>query len=310
MKVRLIFFIFLMIICSTFVVFYGYFFNIPEKILFIRLNILFQAIMVSSILSLSGMVLQILLSNPLAEPYLIGVSGAASFGSVITVFLSLKPIFVYRTIFSVVGSLAIIIIIFLWSNRKSFFSITKAILLGVSFNALFSSLIILLQSFLLPNDFYASIRWLMGNFDYLTTGEMAILISGFLVILSYAIIFKKELFIYQTGEEMSLSVGIDTNKLKIIGFLCVAYSTGISVSITGMIGFVGLVVPHISRIIFKDYKENSILSVLLVGNVIILTALFFSRNISSGTIIPIGVITSLIGAPFFIHILLKNNTKT
>ncbi len=310
MKLRVIFFIFLMIICSTFVVFYGYFFNIPEKILFIRLNILLQAIMVSSILSLSGMVLQILLSNPLAEPYLIGVSGAASFGSVITVFLSLKPIFVYRTIFSVAGSLAIIIIIFLWSNRKSSFSITKAILLGVSFNALFSSLIILLQSFLLPNDFYASIRWLMGNFDYLTTGEMIILLSGFFVILSYTIIFKKELFIYQTGEEMSLSVGIDTNKLKIIGFLCVAYSTGISVSITGMIGFVGLVVPHISRMIFKDYKENSIPSVLLVGNIIILMALFFSRNISAGTIIPIGVISSLIGAPFFIHILLKNNIKT
>ncbi len=108
---------------------------------------------------------------------------------------------------------------------------------------------------------------------------------------------------------MALSVGVNTNRLKIIGFLCVAYSTGVSVSITGMIGFIGLIVPHISRIIFKDYKENSIISVLLVGNIIITIALFLSRNMLTRTVIPIGVITSLIGAPFFIHILTKSYIK-
>ncbi|MCX7820062.1 MAG: iron ABC transporter permease [Brevinematales bacterium] len=310
MRLKIFFFIFLFFILSIIVIFYGYFIYIPEKILFIRLNIFFQALMIASILSLSGVVLQILLSNPLAEPYLIGVSGAASLGSVVTIFLSLKPIFVYRSIFSISASLIIITIIFFWSRKKNFFSITKAILIGVSFNALFSSLIILLQSFLLPNDFYASIRWLMGNFDYLTFGEMLLLLSGAVAILIYVIIFRKELFIYQTGEEMALSVGVDTNKLKITGFLVVAYSTGISVSISGMIGFIGLIVPHIARIIFKDYKENSIISVLLIGNIIITISLFLSRNMPGGTIVPIGVITSLIGAPFFIHILLKNNIKT
>ncbi len=306
MKWKLFFLVFFLFSASFFVLLYGYWFKIPDKILLIRLNIFLQAVFVASILALSGMVLQILLSNPLAEPYLIGVSGAASFGAVLTILFSLKPIFIYRSIFSIVFSLIIIIVIFLWSKQKSFFSITKAILLGVSFNALFSSLIVLMQNFLNPNDFYSSIKWLMGNFEYLTNGEILLLFSGFLVIIFYIILFKKELFIYQTGEEMAVAVGVDTDNLKTIGFICVAYSTGVSISISGMIGFIGLVVPHISRILFKDLKENSYFGILIISNIIIIISLFLSRYIFKGTIIPIGIITSLIGAPFFIHILLRN----
>lgn len=310
MRYKIIILSLISLIFSFLFIFYGYGFNIPEKILIIRLNIFFQAILIASILSLGGIVLQIILINPLAEPYLIGVSGAASLGAVITVFLSLKPIFLYRTIFSLAGSIIIIIVIFLWSNKNNFFSITKAILIGISFNALFSSLIMLLQSLLLPNDFYSSLRWLMGNFDYLSKEEFLLLLSGFGVIFFYSFFFRKELFIYQTGEEMALSVGVDTNKLKLIGFLCVAYSTGVCVSLSGMIGFIGLVVPHISRMIFKRLKEKTIFSVLLIGNLIISFALLISRNLMYGTVIPVGVITSLLGAPFFIYLLIKENIKT
>ncbi len=281
--------------------------NIPsQKILVLRGNIFFQAIIVANILSLSGWILQILLFNPLAEPYLLGVSGAATFGAVVSVFFQLTPLFLFRTFFSLSASIIFIFILILWNSKKSFFSVDRVILLGISFNSLFSALIVLLQSFLLPNDFYSSIRWLMGNFEYISFAEFLLLLSGIFFLLSFVLFFKKELYIYQSGEEMAMAVGVDTNRLKLFGFLCVAYSTGVSVSICGMIGFFGLIVPHIARMLFLDLKEKIFVAIIIISTSLITVALWLSRNIIMGSVIPIGIVTSLLGSPFFIYLILKN----
>ena len=283
--------------------------DLSKKILVLRLNFYLQAIIVASILALSGWVLQILLFNPLAEPYLIGVSGAASFGAVISVFLQLTPLFFFRTLFSLCGSFVFTFLVITLSRKRENFSFEKAILLGVSFNSLFSGFIVLLQSFLLPNDFYSSVRWLMGNFEHISYLEMILLLTGLFVIFLFVFLSKKELYIYQTGIEMALSVGVDVERLKLLGFFCVAFATGISVSLCGMIGFVGLIVPHIARMVFKEWKENIFTAVMFISMIIIIIALWGSRNLVKGTIIPLGVLTSIIGAPFFIYLLLNRRIR-
>lgn len=309
MKIKLLILSLLIIFVSTGYLLWGYGVDIPGKIFFLRLNVILQGFLVSSILSLGGYILQILLANPLAEPYLIGVSGASCFGATMAVFFNLSPLFVFRSVCAIFTGILVTLLIIILSIRKKFFSVVVAILLGVAFNSFFSSLIILFQSFLLPNDFYSSVRWIMGNFEYLTFNEMALLFLAFLMIFFYCVVFKKELFIYQSGEEMALTVGVETNKLKVFGFIIVAFSTSISVSLSGMIGFIGLIIPHIARMIFSRSKENIVFFLLLLGFLIISISIFLSRNLIPGTILPVGVISSLIGVPFFIYILLSMGMK-
>lgn len=270
----------------------------------LRLSIYAQYILSGIILALGGLVLQTLLANPLAEPYILGVSSGASFGAVIAVFLSLTPILVFRTGFALVGAIFVSLLIWLLSRRQnSGFSIGIALLAGVGFNALFSSLIMLMQSMLRPNDLHASISWLMGNIDAVSGWEVGLLVVGALLLVVFILRYGREMDIYVSGDEMAQAVGVDTDRLKMMGFIVVSVSSAFVVSVIGMIGFIGLIVPHIVRLLFKTNHRRSILPIFLISSSLLILAGMLSRNIVSGTILPVGVITSLIGAPFFIYIL-------
>lgn len=296
-------FLFLALTAAHFLTGFG--FQIPSQVLEIRAGIYFEEIGVALILSMAGLVLQTLLVNPLAEPYVLGVSGGASLGAVTSVFLSLTPFLLYRTVFSMVGALALSLVIFLISNRKTGFSIGTALLSGIAFNAMFSGAIMLMQSLLLPNDLQSSIRWLMGSVDYAGLPELLLLYTAAAVLLTYILAYGRELDIYLSGDEMAQAVGVDTGRLKLAGFLAVSVSTGIAVSLTGMIGFLGLIVPHIVRMLFGGGHRRALIPLCLTGSCIMLAAGVAARMLSPGTVFPVGIITSLIGAPFFIFILLR-----
>lgn len=284
---------------------YGYGFNLPDRVFAIRLSVYLEEIGIALVLSMAGMVLQTLLVNPLAEPYVLGVSGGASLGAVISVFFSLTPFLLFRTAFAMAGAVGLTLCIFSISNKKTGFSIGTALLAGIAFNALFSGLIMLMQSLLIPNDLQSSIRWLMGNVDFVSPPELALLYLAVLLVLAYIIRYGRELDIYLSGDEMAQAVGVDTRRLKLFGFLAVSIATGISVSLSGMIGFLGLIVPHIVKFIFGTEHKRSVVPLLLTGSIIMLGAGILSRMLSPGTVFPVGIITSLIGAPFFIFILLR-----
>jgi iron complex transport system permease protein len=280
-----------------------------KTVVLIRASIYLQEIFIALILSTGGLVLQTLLQNPLAEPYVLGISSGSTLGAVLAVFLSLSPLLLYRTFFAIIGALLLSTAILLVSRKKSGFSIETAVLLGVACNALFSSIIFLLQSFLMPNDLQASIRWLMGNIDYISFYEIALLFIAACLNIFYLFYYHKQLDIYITGDEMAQAVGVDTEKLKIAGFLMVSLSAGIAVSIVGMIGFLGLIAPHIVKMIYKMDHRRLLYPLFLISSILIILSGILSKNIIQGSIIPIGIITSLIGVPFFIFILLKRYKK-
>ena len=271
----------------------------------IRANLLFQYLIIAAVLSFSGIILQTLLLNPLAEPYILGVSGGAGFGSVIAVFFSVAPMIVFRSLFGVIGGLAAGLLILTLSNRRQGFSIGVAVLAGVGFNSFASAGIVLSQTLMRPNDFRSSVSWLLGNIDYITLPELAVLGFAALPPLIFLLLNGKELDIYLSGEEMASAVGVDTGRLKTAGFIAVSVSAAICVSIAGMIGFIGLIVPHIVRLLFRPSHRASVFPLILTGYLILLFAGILSRGLIPGTILPVGAMTSLIGTPFFVYLLVS-----
>ena len=278
--------------------------DFDATVLMLRTNSLIQLILIAVILSASGSILQTLLSNPLAEPYVLGVSSGACLGTVIAVFLSLTPLLLTRTAFSLIGAMAVVGLIWVFGNRNGRFSIGGAVLAGVGFNALFSAGILLLQNLLLPNDLRSSIQWMMGSVDFAGTGEIVLLAIGALTQIVYIAAFGRELEIYRTGDEMAMAVGVDTSRLKRFGLLTAGFGTACAVSVAGMIGFIGLIVPHIVRMTFGEKTRLNLPALILVGGTLLVAAGWIARLTSQAASLPIGVVTSLIGAPFFIGILL------
>jgi iron complex transport system permease protein len=307
LKHTLFIIVLILLIVLHFTIGFGY--PIPETIFFIRLNILLQEVLIACILAMGGMILQTLLINPLAEPYLLGISGAASFTSVLAAFFMFSPMLLFRTSFSVIGAILLFLLIFTMSKRKFGFSIGSAVLFGIAFNAFFSSSIMVFQNLLMPNQFSASVRWIMGSIDSTADYEILLLVLALTLELTYFLRFRKELDIYLSGEEMALAVGIETERLKILGFAAVCLATGIAVSVCGMIGFVGLIVPHLAKMIFRKNSRFSWLWLFVTSSILMIGAGIISKNLVPGAIFPIGVVTSLIGAPFFALILFRQGKR-
>jgi iron complex transport system permease protein len=271
----------------------------------IRLSIYLQYLLIGMVLSQCGLILQTLMSNPLAEPYILGVSSGASMGAGLAILLSLTPLIFFRTVFALIGASGVSILIWIISRRASRFSIGIAVLAGVGFNALFSGGIMLIQTLLAPNELHSSIAWLMGNIDYVGTGEIILIATGAIICIVFLSQYGKELDIYRSGDEMAKAVGVDTNILKRRGFFVVSIATACAVSVAGMIGFVGLIVPHIVRMTFRLTHRTSIIPLFLISSSLLLVSGIVSKRIVYGAVLPVGVITSIIGAPFFIYILVK-----
>lgn len=281
----------------------------PSLILWLRGSIVLQQILIGIILASGGLILQTLIHNPLAEPYTLGVTSGASAGAVIAVFLNLTPLFFFRTTFALLGALFVSALIYTLSISQRRFSMNIAILAGVGFNALFSSLIMLLQALLRPNELSSSIHWLMGQIDFGSPWEITLLGLAALGSLFFLAFNHLPLEILLTGDEMALATGVDVSRLQKLGFLTVSLTSAVAVSLSGMIGFVGLIVPHLARLLYPKKAIPDLLSLTLISSSLMVYSGWISKTLISGTSLSIGVITSLIGAPFFIFLLVRQNSQ-
>ncbi|MCS7244548.1 MAG: iron ABC transporter permease [candidate division WOR-3 bacterium] len=254
---------------------------------------------VGSSLSIAGLILQVILKNPLVEPYILGISSCAGIGFVISIVFNLNIFFTNVIMLSLVILCFLVIISNYGSNLKF-------ILIGISINLICSSLINLIMA-ISKQDIFKTIFILWGNLDRVLTKQDAIfLYFCFVVVLVsilYTIIQRKKLLILSLSDEEALSLGLNIKKYKKI-FLSIAFIlTSISVYFSGIIGFLGLIVPHISRIIHKDNYFWILVSSINLSIFLLIVSVIFLKF--SKLSIPVGIITSLIGVPFFIFILLK-----
>lgn len=285
----------------------------------IRLPRVFLGVLVGIAFGISGAMMQTLFKNPLADPSIIGVSAGASAGVVIFMLLgSFLPSIFYSGFFSYLslplsaflGAVITIFAIYKLASIYNKVAVTVMLLAGIAINAMLGALVGLFTYVSTEEELKSFTFWTMGS---LADGDTKIILTMLpIVVITYLFAIKKkvELNLMLLGEDEARNSGVNSESLKKLIILFVSLAIGASVAFCGIIGFIGLVVPHIARLLVgSNHKFYLPLSAIL-GAFILLWADSLSRMIIAPAELPIGIITSLLGAPFFLWLLIKNRQST
>jgi iron complex transport system permease protein len=273
----------------------------------IRFPRVLLAAMVGASLSLGGLVFQALLKNPLAEPYILGISGGAAIGAIIGILLGLSQIpGVSLTAFA--GSLATLgLIIFISSGRAVV--VKDALLLsGVMVNAFCSAVIMFLISITQDSRLHNIIFWLMGDLSASQIKHVGLLALILLPCFALIFIYSNRMNLLQTGNDMAMSMGINVRQITIILLVVTSLMVSVTVSQCGLIAFVGLVVPHLLRMIIGPDHRVLVPASIFGGGTYMVVCDILARVLPAQGEMPGGVITAMIGAPLFI-VLLKRSKQ-
>jgi len=286
--------------------------NLENIVMNIRMPRVLLACLVGGALSIAGAAFQGVLKNPLADPYTLGVSSGASVGAVATIFFgwTLPLLGAYTLpIVSIIGSIATIFVVMYFAKKiEKSLRIETVILTGIIFSSFLSAVISLMIA-LTGDELRQIIGWLLGSVS-MRGWEYVWLVFPFLVIGSIILMaHAKEINALAIGEDIATFVGVNVARKKLLILITSAMITGAAVAVSGTIGFVGLVIPHIIRIIVGPNHKHLFPLSLLLGSIFLMLADLISRTIISPQELPIGVVTAIIGAPIFAWILLRKKKR-
>ncbi|MEE4291488.1 MAG: iron ABC transporter permease [Cycloclasticus sp.] len=275
----------------------------------IRLPRTLLAVLIGASLGLSGAALQGMIRNPLAEPGVIGVSSSAALGAVIVFYFGLAAIFpMALPLGGIAGALLAVIFLYLLTGKNS--SMLTLILAGVAVSSLAAALTALALN-LSPNP-YASLEiffWLMGSLADRSFTHVWLILPPTLLGWWLMLKGRRDLDVLSLGEDTAQSLGVNLQKLNQKIILGVALTVGSAVSVSGGIGFVGLVVPHLLRPYVGYQPGRLLISSALGGAILLLAADIIVRLLPTQQELKIGVLTALLGAPFFLHLILKSRRE-
>ena len=275
----------------------------------IRLPRTLLSIMIGAALGLSGAALQGYLRNPLAEPGIIGVSGCAALGSVIVFYSGLTGIIsIALPLGGMAGAAISVLLLGLLAGYKS--SVMTIILAGVAITSLAGSLTSLVLS-LAPNPFatFEIFFWLLGSLADRSFEHVQLIIFPLIVGIGLLLTTGRALDALTLGEDVASSLGFNLQRIKWTIVIGISLAVGVAVSVSGIIGFVGLVVPHLLRPI-ADFRPGVLLPLSMLGGInLTLAADILVRVISQVPELKLGVVTALIGSPFFLYLVIKSRSK-
>lgn len=261
-----------------------------------------------AILALSGLVSQNLFRNSLATPDLLGISSGAAAGAVLALKLDLAPAFLGMgglVAFSFLGALSAIFFIFTVARLVRNSSLYTFLMSGVAINFFFSSVIVICQYVFDFTDTFSLLRWLMGGIADAGYREAALLSALLVVFLVLIFSFRREFLLISAGDDFARGRGLDTAAFRKYSFLGLAVFVGAVVATCGPIGFVALVVPHVSRSWGQSRFHSTVTMTLLLGGGLLVLADFLARSLLPPAELPVGIVTSLLGAPFFLFLLVS-----
>lgn len=269
------------------------------------------ALIIGGGLAVAGTAFQALLQNPLADPYIIGVSGGAAVGGTIAATLLPFPA-LGIPVLALTGAAITTFILYRISLAKSGrLQIYHLLLTGVVFNAFAGALILFLRAVLTPQRGVEVLGWLMGSLTMYRPGVFVIAVAGAVVLAGFAFLFYKARAInaISLGREEAMSMGVDADRLQMHVFIVASVITGITVAFAGLIGFVGIIVPHAVRLVFgPDHSKVLPWSLLMGGAFLCLSDIVVRLGFRLyGSELPVGVFTALVGGPLFIHMLRKTH---
>ena len=282
--------------------------NVDANILFLaRIPRIILAALTGAALSVAGAILQSLLRNDLAAPFTLGVSSGAALGAVIAISLGLPysiagiptvPIAAF------LGSLGAISLVFsLARTRTGDFPTPVLLLAGVTANFFFAALVMLIHYLSDFTQSFRIVRWLMGGLD-ITSYKTLLSISPMIFIgFAVLIFYGRDFNVMSTGIQSAMSRGVEVIKVQKIGFIMASLLTGTVVSLSGPIGFVGLIVPHIVRLIVGPDLRILLPASIFFGASFLIICDTLARTLIAPTEIPVGIITAMLGGPFFVWLL-------
>ena len=261
----------------------------PQSIIIrsVRLPRILSGILTGGLLSVAGVVLQALLANPLAEPYTLGIASGAAFGASLAIMLNLMI-----APFSFLGALAALLLTGLISRGGT----EKLILAGVISNSILSAGVTFIKS-IAGDKIGAVVLWLMGSLSGAGSKDVYLVFAGVILILIPALIFAPALDAMALGRDRAAILGINETSTRMILLILISMGVGLAVSSFGIIGFVGLVVPHISRVLVGASHRKLILHAFLMGACVLSIADGAAQYLGE---LPVGVLTALTGGPFFL----------
>ena len=273
----------------------------------LRLPRVVQAVLVGAALAASGATFQALLRNPLAEPFILGISGGAAVGAVVALVLGfalLGPWVVPAAAF--VGALVAIGLVLRIAVTAGRSLDTRVMLLaGVVVGAFFNACILLLLTFADVESFRSAIFWIMGSLSGATWNETAILAVYLLPALALLIALARPLNLLAIGEDTAAYLGASVERTKLLAYGTASLLTAASVAVSGVIGFVGLIIPHIIRLLWGSNNRFLIPASALLGGAFLALADALARTVASPMELPLGVVTAFIGVPLFVWLLRK-----
>jgi len=272
-------------------------------ILSLRLPRAILAGFVGAGLSVSGATFQALLRNPLADPYILGVSSGAAVGAILAILLGLGTFSFGLPLASFVGAFLTILVVFYFGRQDGKIHPNTLLLAGVIIGSFLSALIMFFLSVSQREELHTIIFWLMGDFSF--SNARAILIISPYILSGVFLLYlrSRQLNLILSGEENAVQLGVDVEKLKLISYLSASLITAASVSVCGLIGFVGLIIPHSVRLIFGPDHRLLIPSAALLGASFLVASDTFARTLLAPVELPVGVVTAAFGGPFFIYLL-------
>jgi iron complex transport system permease protein len=269
----------------------------------VRLPRIILAGIVGATLSVAGVVFQALFRNPLADPYILGISSGSAVGAILAIISGTGLSFLSIPVASFCGALLTILLV-LGIARTGYRLQTNTLLLsGIIVGSFFSAIIMFLVSITQDERLHSIIFWLMGDLSLSKYNEI-IIVTPFVIVGCLVIYFNAHpLNLIVTGEDTALQLGVEVDKVRRLLLITASLITGVVVSVSGVIGFVGLVVPHMMRMVFGSDHRLLLPASGLFGLSFLVIADTMARTIIAPVELPVGVITAIFGAPFFIYLM-------
>jgi len=274
----------------------------------IRLPRIALAALVGFALALGGVVFQALLRNALADPFILGVSSGSAFGAIIGILLGFS-MGVGVPLMSFVGALMTLFLLLSFGMKRIGMESSTILLTGVIINAFFTAMIMFFVSVSSDAKLHTMLFWLYG--DLSQTSYSYLYLIGPILLLSFVLLYtySNRLNLLTAGEDSALRMGVDVAKTKLALLVVVSVMIGVVVAFSGLIGFVGLIVPHLARMAFGSDHRLLLPVASLGGGCFLVAADTLARTLIAPSELPVGVISAFVGAPFFLYLLLGKESQ-
>lgn len=273
----------------------------------IRVPRVLTAVVVGGALSTAGAVFQGLLRNPMADPYIIGTSGGAALGATIALMMPIQVSlfgFTFVSIAAFAGALGAVLLVYNVARVGPRTPVTTLLLTGFALSSVLAAIMSFLM-FISNNALRRIILWTMGGLSGTGWLQLAVVIPAILIALGVTYALAHDLNAFLLGDEQAASLGVHVERRKLTLLGLGSWLTAAAVSVSGLVGFVGLVVPHVVRLVLGPDHRLLLPASTLVGGVFLVLADLLARSLMPPAELPVGIITALVGGPFFIYLLRK-----